>query len=58
MADQKKRSVDQATLQVIDVATQAGIETVWDRLEAQKTQCRFGKEGLCCRYCRRSISKE
>ncbi len=51
MADQKKRSVDQATLQVIDVATQAGIETVWDRLEAQKTQCRFGKEGLCCRNC-------
>jgi len=51
MADQKKRSVDKATLQVIDVATQAGIETVWDRLAAQKVQCRFGKEGLCCRNC-------
>ena len=51
MADEKIRSVDPATLEVIDVAAQAGIQTVWDRLDAQKTQCKFGREGLCCRNC-------
>ena len=50
MADQK-RSIDAATLHVIDVAEKLGIQTVWDRLDAQKGQCRFGKEGLCCRNC-------
>jgi carbon-monoxide dehydrogenase catalytic subunit len=51
MADEKKRSVDPATLQLIETAAQAGIRTVWDRLDAQKAQCKFGREGLCCRNC-------
>ena len=51
MAERKQRSVDPATLHVIDLAEQAGVETVWDRLEAQKVQCKFGKQGLCCRNC-------
>ena len=51
MAEEKQRSVDPASLEMIDVAGKAGIDTVWDRLAAQKTQCRFGKEGLCCRNC-------
>ncbi len=51
MADQQKRSVDAATLHVLDIAEQAGIETVWDRLAAQKVQCKFGKQGICCRNC-------
>ncbi|HUT09796.1 MAG TPA: hypothetical protein VMY42_04825, partial [Thermoguttaceae bacterium] len=51
MADEKRRSVDPATLQLIDVAGQSGIETVWDRLDMQKPQCGFGKLGICCRNC-------
>ncbi|MEE8452355.1 MAG: anaerobic carbon-monoxide dehydrogenase catalytic subunit [Thermoguttaceae bacterium] len=51
MADEKRLSVDPASLEVIDVAAKAGVQTVWDRLAAQKTQCKFGREGLCCRNC-------
>ena len=51
MAEQKPRSVDPATLHVIDVAEKAGVDTVWDRLAAQKVQCKFGKQGVCCRNC-------
>ena len=47
----KQRSIDPATLQVLENAAKAGIETVWDRLAAQKVQCKFGKQGLCCRNC-------
>ena len=47
----KQRSIDPATLHVLENAEKAGIETVWDRLAAQKVQCKFGKEGLCCRNC-------
>jgi len=51
MSERKQRSVDPATQEMIILADQAGIATVWDRLDAQKTQCRFGREGLCCRHC-------
>ncbi len=52
MADNNdKRSADPAAEEMIVLAGEAGIETAWDRLKAQKTQCRFGKEGLCCRNC-------
>ncbi|MHB8902479.1 MAG: hypothetical protein ACYC6Y_27270, partial [Thermoguttaceae bacterium] len=33
------------------MASQLAIPTVWDRFDAQKSQCRFGREGLCCRNC-------
>ena len=51
MAEPKQRSVDPAALEMIEVAESAGVKTVWDRLADQKTQCKFGKEGLCCRNC-------
>ena len=47
----KQRSIDPATLHVLENAEKAGIETVWDRLASQKVQCKFGREGLCCRNC-------
>lgn len=28
-----------------------GIETVWDRFDAQQPQCGFGSLGICCRHC-------
>ena len=51
MAPQKQRSVDEASLQMIDVAGRAGIPTAWDRLELQQPQCGFGRLGICCRNC-------
>ncbi len=51
MADATSRSADPATLAMIARASDVGIPTVWDRLAAQKAQCRFGVLGLCCRNC-------
>ncbi len=51
MADVEVRSVDPASQQMIVLASEAGIETVWDRLERRKAQCKFGRLGLCCRNC-------
>ncbi len=51
MAERKQRSVDPAALQMIDVASDMGIDLAWDRLEAQEPQCGFGRLGICCRNC-------
>ena len=51
MAEVTRRSADAATREMMVLAGEAGIQTVWDRLELQKAQCRFGKQGLCCRNC-------
>jgi carbon-monoxide dehydrogenase catalytic subunit len=51
MADKKPRSVDPASLIMLEVAGRSGVQTAWDRLDAQKVQCKFGREGLCCRHC-------
>ncbi len=51
MAERKPRSADPASLAMLEVAERIGVATAWDRLEAQKVQCRFGREGLCCRHC-------
>ena len=51
MSEQKQRSVDPAVLEMVEVAAKHGLPTIWDRLDAQKGQCRFGREGLCCRMC-------
>ena len=45
------KSIDPAMLQVLSIMEADGVDTVWDRLEAQGTQCKFGKDGLCCRIC-------
>jgi anaerobic carbon-monoxide dehydrogenase catalytic subunit len=46
-----KKSIDPATHEMLDHARKAGIETIWDRLEAMQPQCGFGETGLCCRNC-------
>jgi len=51
VAEVTRRSADAATREMMVLAGEAGIQTVWDRLELQKAQCRFGKQGLCCRNC-------
>ena len=49
--DVKKRSSDPAVQAMFKAAAEAGMETAWDRLEAQEPQCGFGQLGLCCRVC-------
>lgn len=51
MSEQKQRSVDPATLEMIDLADRIGVGTSWDRLASQEPQCGFGKLGICCRNC-------
>ncbi|MBI5140694.1 MAG: anaerobic carbon-monoxide dehydrogenase catalytic subunit [Nitrospirae bacterium] len=45
------KSIDSATLKAVESAAACGVQTVWDRYEAQKPQCGFGETGLCCRHC-------
>ncbi len=46
-----QRSVDPASQSMLRIAEKQGIETVWERLEAQQPQCGYGELGLCCRHC-------
>ncbi len=45
------RSIDPATHEMLARAEELGIETAWDRYEAQLPQCGFGELGVCCRNC-------
>ncbi|MBL7139691.1 MAG: anaerobic carbon-monoxide dehydrogenase catalytic subunit [Planctomycetes bacterium] len=49
--DPKRLSCDPAAQAMLALMAEAGIETAWDRLEAQEPQCGFGQLGLCCRIC-------
>ncbi|MFB3904283.1 MAG: anaerobic carbon-monoxide dehydrogenase catalytic subunit [Acidobacteriota bacterium] len=46
-----EKSVDQASLQMLQHAEKERLETAWDRWEAQQPQCGFGQLGVCCRIC-------
>jgi carbon-monoxide dehydrogenase catalytic subunit len=46
-----KRSIDPAAQAMLAHAEAQGLETAWDRYEAQLPQCGFGELGLCCRHC-------
>ncbi|KJR49527.1 Carbon monoxide dehydrogenase CooS subunit [Desulfosporosinus sp. I2] len=45
------KSIDPAVLELLPKAALDGVETVWDRYEAQQPQCGFGTLGICCRHC-------
>ncbi len=45
------RSADPVTVEMLPVAEKQGVRTAWDRLEAMGVQCKFGKQGICCRIC-------
>ncbi len=52
--DQEKRnqrSIDPATLVMLEHAEKEGLETAWDRHDKQDPQCGFGLLGVCCRNC-------
>lgn len=42
---------DKASVESIAKAKRDGVETMFDRKAAQKTQCGFGEAGVCCRIC-------
>jgi carbon-monoxide dehydrogenase catalytic subunit len=44
-------SCDPATNQMVALARSETISTAWDRIQAQKPQCKFGTDGVCCRLC-------
>ena len=46
-----QKSVDGATLEMLQVAKSQNIETVWDRWDKQQPQCGFGQLGVCCKIC-------
>lgn len=50
-SDVKKRTPDPAVRQMIEHMEQAGIDTPFDRFDAQKPHCGFGLNGTCCKNC-------
>ena len=42
---------DKSAAALIAKAQRDGVETMWDRKAALKTQCGFGEAGVCCRIC-------
>jgi carbon-monoxide dehydrogenase catalytic subunit len=45
------RSINPAAHEMLARAEELGLETAWDRYEAQIPQCGFGELGVCCRNC-------
>ena len=48
---EKVKSIDPASLEMIDKAADEGTRLVWDRLKHQTPQCNWGRDGVCCRIC-------
>ncbi|MCR6629137.1 MAG: anaerobic carbon-monoxide dehydrogenase catalytic subunit [Magnetospirillum sp.] len=44
-------SSDPGANAMLQRASECGVDTVWDRYQAQQPQCGFGSLGLCCRNC-------
>jgi carbon-monoxide dehydrogenase catalytic subunit len=55
MAKQEKtpqdRSIDQATIQTLEIAAANNVLTCFDRADNQEPGCKFGTQGLCCKNC-------
>jgi len=47
----RERTIDPAALEMLDVAKEKNVITAFDRFMAQQPQCKFGYEGICCRFC-------
>ena len=51
MSKSQDRSIDPASIEMLDHAAEQHIQVAWDRHEAMQPQCGFGQLGLCCRNC-------
>ena len=47
----KDRSIDKATLQMMEKAKRDNVCTAFDRSDMQDPRCGFGELGLCCQQC-------
>ncbi len=47
----KERSVDKATLQMLEKAKSDNVCTAFDRSDLQEPRCGFGDLGVCCQQC-------
>src|SRR3989337_2910118 len=45
------RALDPASKQVLELMAEKQLITIWDRYDNMQPQCRFGKQGICCRIC-------
>ena len=45
------RVSDEASVQMLDKAAADCVDTCFSRLDGQRNQCTFGKNGVCCRLC-------
>ncbi len=50
MAEAKTKSIDNASIKMIDKATSDGVNTAFDRAETRKP-CPIGVDGSCCQNC-------
>ena len=51
MAEENRKSIDPTSLELIKLAGESELETIWDRRDNQQPQCGFGISGVCCRIC-------
>jgi carbon-monoxide dehydrogenase catalytic subunit len=58
MADKEKKkkevsmkTCDPAALEMFGICKEKGIDTCWDRREAQQPQCKYGTAMICCQNC-------
>ena len=47
----EERVSDAASIEMLNKAAADGIDTCFSRLDTQRNQCAFGKNGVCCRLC-------
>jgi len=47
----QERSIDPASIEMLEHAKTQGLTTVWDRYDQMQPQCGFGQLGICCRNC-------
>ncbi len=47
----QKLTTDPAVQQMLSIAKEKNVPTIWDRYEVMQPQCGFGETGLCCRHC-------
>ena len=47
----KDRSIDKATLQMMEKAKRDNVCTAFDRSDMQDPRCGFGELGVCCQQC-------
>jgi len=49
--EKQPKSIDKASLELLEHAAARGLELAWDRYESVLPQCDFGVLGICCKTC-------